>query len=251
MTGLNGQGKRSGLFDSRAMTRLDRNARLMAVGFAAMAGMVDAIGFLASGGFFLSFMSGNSTRLSVGLAAGAPYIGMVALLLLSFVAGVTGGSVIGRNGTLSDKRRQSLILGILSVLLFIAPLIAGQNMLLAALCLAAFCMGAENTLFERDGSVSFGLTYMTGANWAGPGDAHQRRRAAYVGPLSDIMARLGQWRRDRCGVVRLFWDSQPVVAIGHCGCVCANTDFSGQSPSIAVSAQETALPIRAIFFAMV
>ena len=163
MTGLNGQGKRSGLFDSRAMTRLDRNARLMAVGFAAMAGMVDAIGFLASGGFFLSFMSGNSTRLSVGLAAGAPYIGMVALLLLSFVAGVTGGSVIGRNGTLSDKRRQSLILGILSVLLFIAPLIAGQNMLLAALCLAAFCMGAENTLFERDGSVSFGLTYMTGA----------------------------------------------------------------------------------------
>ena len=44
------------------MTRLDRNARILAVSFAAMAGMVDAIGFLASGGFFLSFMSGNSTR---------------------------------------------------------------------------------------------------------------------------------------------------------------------------------------------
>jgi uncharacterized membrane protein YoaK (UPF0700 family) len=145
------------------MTKLDRNARLMAVGFAAMAGMVDAIGFLASGGFFLSFMSGNSTRLSVGLATGAPYIGMVALLLFSFVVGVTGGSLIGRNGALSDKRRQSLILGIMSGLLFIAPLLAGQNMLLAALCVAAFCMGAENTLFERDGTVSFGLTYMTGA----------------------------------------------------------------------------------------
>jgi uncharacterized membrane protein YoaK (UPF0700 family) len=145
------------------MTKLDRNARLMAVGFAAMAGMVDAIGFLASGGFFLSFMSGNSTRLSVGLATGAPYIGMVALLLLSFVVGVTGGSLIGRKGALSDKRRQSLILGIMSVLLFIAPLLAEQNMLLAALCMAAFCMGAENTLFERDGTVSFGLTYMTGA----------------------------------------------------------------------------------------
>lgn len=135
----------------------------MAVGFAAMAGMVDAIGFLASGGFFLSFMSGNSTRLSVGLATGAPYIGMVALLLFSFVVGVTGGSLIGRKGALSDKRRQSLILGIMSGLLFIAPLLAGQNMLLAALCVAAFCMGAENTLFERDGTVSFGLTYMTGA----------------------------------------------------------------------------------------
>ena len=135
----------------------------MAVGFAAMAGMVDAIGFLASGGFFLSFMSGNSTRLSVGLATGAPYIGMVVLLLFSFVVGVTGGSLIGRKGALSDKRRQSLILGIMSGLLFIAPLLAEQNMLLAALCMAAFCMGAENTLFERDGTVSFGLTYMTGA----------------------------------------------------------------------------------------
>ncbi|WP_373475935.1 YoaK family protein [Sphingorhabdus sp.] len=135
----------------------------MAVGFAAMAGMVDAIGFLASGGFFLSFMSGNSTRLSVGVATGGPYIGMVALLLFSFVVGVTGGSLIGRKGALSDKRRKSLILGIMSGLLFIAPLLAGQNMLLLALCVAAFCMGAENTLFERDGTVSFGLTYMTGA----------------------------------------------------------------------------------------
>ena len=79
------------------MTRLDRNARLLAIGFAALAGMVDAVGFLSSGGFFLSFMSGNSTRLSVGVAAGAPYVAMVALLLVSFVLGVMGGSLIGRN----------------------------------------------------------------------------------------------------------------------------------------------------------
>lgn len=145
------------------MTRLDRNARLLAVGFAAMAGMVDAIGFLSSGGFFLSFMSGNSTRLSVGIAEGAPYVAAVALLLISFVMGVMGGSLIGRNGVLAAARRQSLILAIMSGLLFVAPLLAAHNHLLPCLCLAAFCMGAENTLFERDGTVSFGLTYMTGA----------------------------------------------------------------------------------------
>jgi len=145
------------------MTRLDRNARLMAVCFAALAGMVDAIGFLASGGFFLSFMSGNSTRLSVGLAGGAPYVGMVVLLLLSFVLGVTAGSLIGRNDVLSTSRRQALILAVISLLLFAAPLFAGSEFLLVGLCLAAFCMGAENTIYERDGSVSFGLTYMTGA----------------------------------------------------------------------------------------
>ncbi len=135
----------------------------MAICFAAMAGMVDAIGFLSSGGFFLSFMSGNSTRLSVGLADGAPYVGMVALLLLSFVLGVTGGSLIGRQNIISARHRQVLILGVIALLLFVAPLCADAGFLLLCLCLAAFCMGAENTLFERDGSVSFGLTYMTGA----------------------------------------------------------------------------------------
>jgi uncharacterized membrane protein YoaK (UPF0700 family) len=128
-----------------------------------MAGMVDAIGFLASGGFFLSFMSGNSTRLSVGVVEGAPYVGMVALLLLSFVGGVVAGSLIGRKNILAHTQRQAFILIIISLLLFAAPLIASLGYLLVGLCFAAFCMGLENTLFEREGSVSFGLTYMTGA----------------------------------------------------------------------------------------
>lgn len=145
------------------MNRLDRNARILAVSFAAMAGMVDSIGFLASGGFFLSFMSGNSTRFSVGVVEGAPYVGMVASLLLSFVAGVVAGSLIGRKNILAHARRQALILIIISLLLFAAPLFASFGYLVIGLCFAAFCMGLENTLFEREGSVSFGLTYMTGA----------------------------------------------------------------------------------------
>jgi uncharacterized membrane protein YoaK (UPF0700 family) len=145
------------------VNRLDRNARLLAVSFAAMAGMVDAIGFLASGGFFLSFMSGNSTRLSVGVVDAAPYVGMVASLLASFVTGVVAGSLIGRKNMLSPSRRQAIILIIIALLLFAAPLIASFGFLLLGLCFAAFCMGLENTLFEREGSVSFGLTYMTGA----------------------------------------------------------------------------------------
>jgi len=128
-----------------------------------MAGMVDAIGFLASGGFFLSFMSGNSTRLSVGVIEGAPYVGTVLALLASFVAGVIAGSLIGRHKQYNHIKRQVLILIIISGALCVAPLLAQSGFLITALCLAAFCMGLENTLFERDGSVSFGLTYMTGA----------------------------------------------------------------------------------------
>ena len=35
----------------------------LAAGLSGVAGYVDAIGFLKLGGFFVSFMSGNSTRL--------------------------------------------------------------------------------------------------------------------------------------------------------------------------------------------
>ena len=135
----------------------------MAIILALLAGLVDAIGFLSSGGFFLSFMSGNSTRLSIGLAEQAAYAGLVAAILLSFVIGVTGGSMIGRHGILIDRHRQAALLLIMAALLFAAPLVAEHGWTKVALCLVALCMGAENTLFERDGSVSFGLTYMTGA----------------------------------------------------------------------------------------
>ena len=42
----------------------------LACTLSALAGYVDAIGFLHLGGMFVSFMSGNSTRLGVSLAQG-------------------------------------------------------------------------------------------------------------------------------------------------------------------------------------
>jgi uncharacterized membrane protein YoaK (UPF0700 family) len=67
----------------------------LACALSALAGYVDAIGFLHLGGLFVSFMSGNSTRMGVSLAAGewgaaAEAFGLIAL----FVAGATAGSLI-------------------------------------------------------------------------------------------------------------------------------------------------------------
>ena len=164
MAGLSARARLWGLFERRSgMKTLDTIDRRLAVILATLAGIVDAVGFLASGGFFLSFMSGNSTRLSIGLAEKAPYVGLVLLLLLSFVLGVTGGSMIGRRGVFATQRRQALILAIIAGLLFTVPWIAQGGRITPALCIVAFCMGAENTLYERNGTVSFGLTYMTGA----------------------------------------------------------------------------------------
>ncbi len=41
---------------------------ILALALSALAGFVDGIGFLHLGGLFVSFMSGNSTRMSVSLA---------------------------------------------------------------------------------------------------------------------------------------------------------------------------------------
>lgn len=51
------------------MHRHDKKVWPLAIALAALAGYVDAIGFLRLGGFFVSFMSGNSTRLAVGIAS--------------------------------------------------------------------------------------------------------------------------------------------------------------------------------------
>ena len=55
------------------MRRLSSAATLTTVLLAALAGIVDALAFSGLGGFFASFMSGNSTRFGVGLAHGWDY----------------------------------------------------------------------------------------------------------------------------------------------------------------------------------
>ncbi len=124
-----------------------------------MAGYVDAAGFIATGGFFLSFMSGNSTRAGVGLAQ-ISQTALIALdLITCFVAGVVAGTLIGR---FAAKYRASAILATIALCLGIGILFGQNGQLLAAISLIAFAMGAENLIFEDKGEVRFGLTYMTG-----------------------------------------------------------------------------------------
>jgi uncharacterized membrane protein YoaK (UPF0700 family) len=130
----------------------------MAVALAALAGFVDAIAFLSLGGFFASFMSGNSTRLAIGIAGNWHQAGIAAALLLSFLAGVMGGTLVGRR---MGVRRKSVTLAIVAALIALSALIAQPGDLVATLLLA-IAMGTVNTLFERDGEVAVGLTYMTG-----------------------------------------------------------------------------------------
>ena len=133
----------------------------LACALSALAGYVDGIGFLHLGGLFISFMSGNSTRMGVSLAEGQFHAAAQAFgLIAMFVLGAACGSliVLGRS-----PRAQSWVLLVEGVLLLAAGLchaLGLNNVAVAAIVLA---MGMENAVFQIGGGAGLGLTYVTGA----------------------------------------------------------------------------------------
>lgn len=141
------------------MDRLDRPRRMLAIGLAGLAGFVDATGFLSAGGYFTSFMSGNTTRLGVDLATDPQMALLPAGLIAGFVAGVTSGALVAERW---PERRKTAVMALVACLLLLAALAHGKSlwMFLASSVLA---MGALNNVFRRNGEVAVGVTYMTGA----------------------------------------------------------------------------------------
>jgi len=141
------------------MTRYDKRVIALAICLSGIAGYVDALGFLKLNGFFVSFMSGNSTRLAVGLARGAPAAAMAAGLIAIFVAGVILGSLTGH---FAGGHRRPGVLGVVAFLLALAASLNALGAPRGAVIAMGLAMGAENAVFEEDGEVRIGLTYMTG-----------------------------------------------------------------------------------------
>src|SRR5271170_5882254 len=133
----------------------------LACALSAIAGYVDGIGFLHLGGLFVSFMSGNSTRLGVSLAqAHWSNAAEASGLILLFVAGAACGSliVLGRGAN-----RQPWVLLAEAALLAVAALCYTFGLPNAAVAAMVLAMGLENAVFQIDGGAGLGLTYITGA----------------------------------------------------------------------------------------
>jgi uncharacterized membrane protein YoaK (UPF0700 family) len=138
-----------------------RRNLVLACALSALAGYVDAIGFLHLGGLFVSFMSGNSTRLGVSLAAGnwssaAEATGLIAL----FVIGAAVGSLIVSS---SSAFCQCWVLLAEALLLAASALFYALGMPPLAIAAIVLAMGLENSVFQAEGGAGLGLTYMTGA----------------------------------------------------------------------------------------
>jgi uncharacterized membrane protein YoaK (UPF0700 family) len=133
----------------------------LACALSAVAGYVDGIGFIHLGGLFVSFMSGNSTRLGVSLAEAnwlnaATAFGLIAL----FVTGAAAGSLIVLGRGLYCQAWVLLTEASLLAAAALAYQLGGSHLAIIAIVLA---MGLENAVFQIEGGGGLGLTYVTGA----------------------------------------------------------------------------------------
>lgn len=133
----------------------------LALFLSGLSGFIDILGLTSAGGMFLSFMSGNTTRMALNLAHGSfrqalPYI----LIILSFVLGAFIGDLIK-----SFWRKQKIVL----VLLVEAGLIFTSFAMLSLDLSDEFsyipltiAMGVQNTIkMEIDGKI-IGRTFYSG-----------------------------------------------------------------------------------------
>lgn len=175
------------------MLGLRRREKALAVVLAATAGFVDAVGFLEVGGYFVSFMSGNSTRMVVDLAEGdLGGAGIAAVVLVSFFLGAVGGALVTRRRNLDDR---PAVLSLVAVLLLTALTLELLTSVAVfgvpvGLAVVAAAMGAMNSVFHNRGEVSLGVTYMTGAVVK---SAHRLVDAVFGGSWAPYRQQVALW----------------------------------------------------------
>src|SRR6202171_5479049 len=187
----------------RTMLDSRRNIAL-ACALRALSGYVDGIGFLHLGALFVSFMSGNSTRMGVSLAEGkwlsaAEALGLIAL----FVIGAALGSliVLGRGAN-----RQPWVLLAEALLLAAAALCYAFGLPSVAIAAIVLAMGLENAVFQIDGGAGLGLTYVTGALVkVGQLAAEALRGGARWGWAPNLLLWAALVAGSLCGAVAYHW----------------------------------------------
>jgi len=126
-----------------------------------IAGFVDAVGYAHLGGLFLSFMSGNTTRL--GIALGQQHwamAGQAVTVIASFVFGAFLGTLLSMR---AGSWKLVLILAVEVALFALATGLVLLDAGFAALLPVAVAMGLQNSVHQVIGGADIGKSFVTGA----------------------------------------------------------------------------------------
>lgn len=135
----------------------------------AVAGFVDALAFIELGGYFASFMSGNTTQL--GLALSGPDSKTLTLLRghslfmplyligLFFCGAFTASFMSAHEQRWYSARVMLMVIFLLAGVIVLAQM-PGQSTI--PVMLLAVAMGAQNAVFKMHGAARLGTTFVTG-----------------------------------------------------------------------------------------
>ncbi len=134
---------------------------------AVLAGVLGAISFTHSQGYFVVFMTGNAQRAVLAYFTKEPWLAVsAALLMVSFVAGVVIASVCRRHFWINHPHGPTVLTTFSLVVATVVDLIDEgweENFLdFAPILVLAFANGTLNTSFVKNGEVSVPLSYVTG-----------------------------------------------------------------------------------------
>ncbi|WP_067538514.1 YoaK family protein [Nocardia crassostreae] len=143
----------------------DLETRLSAA-LSMLAGFVGAAAYAHSAGYFVTFMTGNTERATVGAFLGDYTLARsAALLILCFVAGVIIASVCRRHLWTNHPHGATVLTTLALICAVIVDFVQekqGVGIGLGPILLVAFGMGALNTSFVKNGEVSIPVSYVTG-----------------------------------------------------------------------------------------
>ncbi|MGH7851368.1 MAG: YoaK family protein [Thermodesulfobacteriota bacterium] len=140
-------------------SRKDRE--MLAVCLAAIAGYVDAYGFLTFS-TFVSFMSGNTTHAGIKLGEHAYALALpAAAAILSFITGVFAGTLLTNSRTPHARRILYLTIAALLALNIGASHLTSTFIYLG-IAMLSFTMGMMNTALSRVGNLIVNLAFVTG-----------------------------------------------------------------------------------------
>lgn len=133
---------------------------LLATLLTAIAGWMDATGFILVSHVFVSFMSGNSTQLMIAISQGQLHdIGVLGLTIVSFVGGIVLGDCLYRashiRGSLMVFSSEALLLWLAAFIVFLH----GSKLLFLP-CMAV-AMGMHNTAVQGKQTLLV-KTYISG-----------------------------------------------------------------------------------------
>jgi len=132
----------------------------------ALAGFVDALGFIRLGGLYTSLMSGNTTQLAVAVGHGEAGVAVLPCLLIAIF--LLGSVIGGALSALTPARWGTpTILAFEAVALGTAFAVADTHTQIGVASLfLALAMGAQNAVLAQVQGFRAGTTFVTGALFA-------------------------------------------------------------------------------------